>query len=190
MLALALACLLAATATTAIVLREQRNTARHELAASESTVARLRLELRRAQADLVNARVLSERRRAVLGRARTVLAGVDPLLSSVDELKELTAEIQTGRDTFAGDAESLIDTTIVLVNYLVDTNSADVDTTYLNELVDKANGELDDVRDDSKRLAAVDGRYGAAARRFDTRATTLSGAVESLERQLTPLAKG
>ena len=136
----------------------------------------------RLTAALADAQNLAARRAAVLRRANRVLQGVEPLLSSVDELKSIAGNMSAERDTFASDTESLVADLISLANYLLEPGVNDY--SYVNSLIDQINWKLDTVRDGKASLTNYDGNYLVASNRFDTRATALTRSVRALERQL------
>jgi hypothetical protein len=162
--------------------------ARTDLAASERTIADLEVARRHLLTEVAAERGISEKRGAVLLRANHVLDGLDPLLASVDALKKDTGDIQAGRIDFQNAADALIQTTIVLVNYLVNTDSSSVDVDYENGLVDQANSQLAAVQSYASQLSRSDTSYSGDASQFDARATTLSNAVSALKKQLRQVA--
>jgi hypothetical protein len=135
-------------------------------------------------AELEAAQQLSNKRAALLARSDRVLQGLNPLLSTVDELKSITGDMQSQRDTFASDSDVLVTDLITFDNYLVDNDPAYYDATYLSDLVSQINSEIDTVRSEEGSLSSSDGSYASATDRFDTRATTLTRAVQALKLQL------
>ena len=161
---------------------ELRST-RSDLAASRHQVSTLAAARARLAGELSNSTRLSERRATVLRRAKGVLAGVDPVLSSVDELKLMTKKIQTQRDGFARTTGTAIDTLITLGQYLIDTEGSP-DPDHVNDLIDEANAKLAAAKQSVARLSSSDTSYAEAATRFDLRATRLSRDVEALRQEL------
>jgi hypothetical protein len=161
----------------------------HELHSALIDVSTLKGDNARLEKELLVTRQLSERRADVLRRARSVLRGVDPLLTSVDELQGLTGDIQKARDTFASNSGELVDDLIQLGNYLIDTSAYDLDLSYLRSLIDDINSELATVRSDSYSLDGYDTDYQGASRRFGTRASGFVNSVRALERQLKLVAE-
>lgn len=145
-----------------------------------STQSRLKL----TEAKLAATKSLSEKRRGVLLKAKGVLAQVDPLLSSVDGVQARAGDLQRQGDALSGDAEGLIQTTITLVNYLVQTDASYIDNSYVNDLIDQANTQLDGVRADETLFAAGDARYSGASVTFGHKADAFSSAVRQLQQQL------
>jgi hypothetical protein len=167
--------------------RSELDAAKTDLAASEQQVVRLDTARARLAAELSGSKRLSERRAAVLRRANGVLVGVDPLLSSVDELKANTSRIQSARDDFLEASGDAIVALIDLGNYLIETGPS-ADPAEVDALIDDANAAIDDARSYVSKLAAVDGKYAAAAKRFDLRASRLSRDVEALRQELKAVA--
>jgi hypothetical protein len=172
-----------------VVGRQQLDETRAERDAATAEVADLTAARDRLAGELAATRTLSKRRAAVLAEADEVLRGVDPLLASVDDVKQRAAVVEGGGDSFVGATNSLIETTIELVNYLVGTDPDQIDVQYVNDLVDAANAQLDRVSSLESALQASHESYGKAAARFDTRATAFSSAVERLKRQLEQVAR-
>ncbi len=156
----------------------------HQLASTQSRLHETQARLAETTHQLSVATALSTRRKAVLLQAQSVLSKVDPLLSSVDGVQRRAGDLQIQGNTLSGNAESLIQTTITLVNYLVQTNTAYVDYTYVNTLINDANSELDNVRADEVRFAAGDSRYNGASATFSHKADAYSAAVRTLQKQL------
>ncbi len=177
-----LTCVVLAVAV--LVGRQELADTRSELDASQQQVAALEATRSRLASDLAATQGVSAKRAGVLLRANSVLDGLDPLLASVDALKKDTNDIQRGRSDFQTAADTLIQTTIELINYLVNTDSASVDVDHVNGLIDQANNELDTVDLYGSQLARSDGKYAKDAASFDTRATSLSASVAALKTQL------
>jgi hypothetical protein len=55
-------------------------------------------------------------------------------------------------------------------------------------MVEDANAAIDAARGHAERLASVDAKYAAAAKRFDLRASRLSQRVEALRQELKKVA--
>ena len=179
---LAVACV--ALAVAMIASRQDLSDTRSELETSQAQVAALKKSRAVLAAELAATRDLSRRRAAVLLRANRVLAGVDPLLSSVDEVKQSAGKVQSTGDSFVAATDKLIDTTIVLVNYLVETDPDSIDNAYVNDLIDEANTQLETIDSYRSQLRSSRTRYEKVAATFDTRASSFSSAVEALKRQL------
>lgn len=169
----------------AVVLgRQELADTQSELDASQKQVVALEATRSRLAGELAATKGLSAKRAGVLLRANNVLDGLDPLLTSVDALKKDTNDIQRGRSDFQTAADTLIQTTIELINYLVNTDSDAVDIDRVNGLIDRANNELDTVDLYGSQLSRSDETYAKDAASFDTRATSLSAAVAALKSQL------
>ncbi|OAI55620.1 hypothetical protein AYO48_03175 [Gaiella sp. SCGC AG-212-M14] len=119
-----------------------------------------------------------------------MLRRVDPLLSNVDRLQHLTSDIQAGRDTFSGDANSLVENMITLGNDLIAAaNISGVDVSYLQSEIDTVNTEIDTVRYDSSSLSNYDDAYTAASTAFGNNADAFTKSVRQLQRALRNLSK-
>jgi hypothetical protein len=136
----------------------------------------------RLTGELASAQEIAAKRAAVLKRANKVLRGVEPLLSSVDELKSIAGQMSTERDNFASDTSTLVDDLVTLANYLLEPGENDY--AYVNNLIDEINSKLANVREGADSLNTFDGDYSAASSRFDGRATALTKSIRALERQL------
>jgi hypothetical protein len=188
LVALALVAGLALAATlSAVHYRSELDATSAELSASEREVDRLEAARAALAAQLSGSKRLSERRALVLRRANGVLVGVDPLLSSVDELKRNTGRIQAARDALIESSGAAIDALVALGNYLLETGGA-ADAARMDALVVDANAAIDAARGHARRLAAVDATYAGAAKRFDLRASRLSRRVEALRQELKKVA--
>lgn len=179
---LTVACVALAVAT--VTSRQELSDTRSELDASQARVAALEKSRALLAAELAATRDLSRRRAAVLLRANRVLKGLDPLLSSVDDVKQSAATVQSKGDSFVSATGELIDTTVELVNYLVQTDPDAIDNARVNELIDQANGQLETIDSYTSQLQRARSRYEKVAATFDTRASSFSAAVEALKRQL------
>jgi hypothetical protein len=166
-----------------IISRHQLADTQSELDASQAQIATLEATRRRLVNELTATRGISQRRGTLLLRADDVLDELDPLLASVDALKKDTADIQRGRTEFRDATDALIRTTITLVNYLVKTEPSSIDADYENNLIDKANRQLETLDAYASQLTQSDKAYSKDAARFDVRATTLSTAVAALKKQ-------
>lgn len=188
LVALALVAGIALTATlSAARYRSELDSAASELAASEREVDRLEAARAQLAAELSGSKRLSERRALVLRRANGVLVGVDPLLSSVDELKRNTGKIQAARDALLQSSGAAIDALVALGNYLLE-QGGDAEATRMDAMIENANAAIDAARGHAERLASVDARYAAAAKRFDLNASLLSRRVEALRQELKKVA--
>lgn len=154
------------------------------LKSKEAANALLTHKLTVAQTDLENAQELAKRRRGVLLRTNLVLRRVDPLLSSVDELQQLTSKIQSERDSFASSSGYLVDQLIDIGNYLLQTDPFYIDGFYVEEQIAAINSQLDAVRSASYSLSGYDDSYGGASDRFGLRANAYTEAVRRLQKQL------
>ena len=163
---------------------------REKLRDSQANVAELRLVQTRLADSLKAEMNLSSRRADVIRRARAVLSSVSPLLESVDEMKALTAKIQTGRDDFASASARLVGDLVALGNYLVDTSGSTPDYSYLSSTIDDINSEISSVSGYGDALSSYDARYSTASDRFERRANDLASSVRALNGQLTKLAGG
>lgn len=185
-LAVAAGLLLAAAVVLAVFWRDEARHAsrvQQRLDATRSTLQQTRSSLASTRAKLRATSALSAKRRAVLVQAQTVLARVDPLLSSVDGVQQRAGDLQSQGTTMSTDAESLIQTTITLVNYLVDWGSS-ADVSYVNGLIDQANSELESVRADEVLFGGDTTTYSKASATFGQKADAFSSAVRSLQTQL------
>jgi hypothetical protein len=156
----------------------QLTAARGQLAKTQARLATTEAALRSTAA------VAARERRGVLLRVQSVLTNVDPLLSSVDELQQTVRGVQRDRTDFANAADTLIGDTVTLASYLVDTDPAEIDATYEQELIDTANADLATVRADATALGSPDTRYGSVSDRFANRADSFTSAVRRLQQQL------
>jgi hypothetical protein len=154
------------------------------LAETKGVLAATEQRLDATQERLSASNSLAERRRALLVQARAVLSRVDALFSSVDDIRVRAGAIQEANYTFSAHADELISTTVTLVNYLVSTDSAYVSYTYVDSLIDEANGELDTIRGDQYGFGERDSAYIAATEKFSTRADAFSLEVRKLQKQL------
>jgi hypothetical protein len=164
--------------------RSEHSETRNELRDSRNEEVRLERVNASLDDELARTQTLATRRAVVLRRARTVLRGVDPVLTSVDELQSITGDIQEARDVFASDSSELVDELILLGNYLIDTPSYAIDSSYVSSLVDEINEKIDAVRADAYSLDGYDSSHERASRRFDSRASAFVTAVRGLEKQL------
>ena len=185
-LAAAVALAIAAGAAAAHYRAELQST-QTELAASEQQVAKLEAARSALGDELESSKQLSERRAAVLRRADSVLGGIDPILSSVDELKEVTSQIQSARDDFLAASGTLTVSLIDLADYLIGAGG-DVNDDRLTVAIDDVNAQIDHAQVLARRLARSDKTYTAAASRFDLRASALSERIQALKKQLNALA--
>jgi hypothetical protein len=176
-----------AAAVAAVRYHSELDSARSELSATEQQVERLEASRAQLAALLSGSKRLSERRALVLRQATGVLVGVDPLLSSVDELKRNTGRIQKARDALIESSGTAIDALVTLGNYLLERGAA-ADAARMDALIEDANAAIDAARGHARRLASVDAAYAAAAKRFDLRASRLSGRVEALRAELEKVA--
>jgi len=178
---------IAAGVAFAVLWRSQVNHVTHVEQQLDQTQQQLRVastNLGTTRANLSATTALASRRRAVLVKAQNVLATVDPLLSSVDDIQSKASSIQTQRDVFTSDSNTLTSTMITLANYVIQNNSASIDSVYLQSLIDQANSELGTVQADQANLGSADSGYTAASTGFGIKANAFSTAVRSLQRQL------
>jgi hypothetical protein len=167
--------------------RTKHHTAARDLDRADQQIADLSAAKARLSAQLASEQEIAARRAAVLKRADRVLQGVEPLLSSVDELKSITVDMQSQRDAFASDSAVLVDDLIELGRYLLAPGVNNYD--YVNGLISEINSELSIVRSDQDSLTSADSSYSSASDRFDTRATRLTKSVRALEKQLKVVTK-
>lgn len=154
------------------------------LRSTRTELTTVRGELQRTQAKLGAETSLSNRRRAVLEQAKHVLVNVDPLLSSVDNLQSKAGGVSDEGSAISADAESFISTVADLVNYLVQTDPAYLDYSYINSAIDNANSELSSIRADESGFGGATAAYSSSSSSFQTKATAFTDAVRSLQRQL------
>jgi hypothetical protein len=184
---------LAAAVIFGLLWRSATSHASHTEAKLDVSQANLRTTaaaLRDTSAKLAAVTSLSDRRKAVLLQAQDVLAKVDPLLSSVDDIQGKATAIQAQRDIFTGDSDTLTQTMITLGNYVIQTDPAYIDQTYLQQLIDSANSELATVRTDEANLSGSDSGYTTASSGFGNKANAFSASVRSLQKQLKTTAGG
>lgn len=159
-----------------------------EISQLEASRRTLESELASMRAELADVTALSARRRNVLLKTKAVLRNVEPLLSSVDELREVTGHMQDLRNQFRASSASLVDDLITLANYLL-RSDAYYDRYWVNSMIDRVNGELETVRYYANSLTGYDGDYNGASGRFETRANGYSAAVRELQTQLETVAR-
>jgi hypothetical protein len=147
-------------------------------------IGSLRVQLAETEAKLAVAEELAEARGRVLDQTRKVLRSVDPLLSSVDELQRVGAQIQDDRDTFADTSTTFISDAVDFTNYLLGTDPFDYNYSYMSSQIDYLNDRLDEVNAAVGQLDERDTSYAAASRRFASRADQYSAAVRRLQREL------
>jgi hypothetical protein len=162
-----------------------------QLAAANDTIAVLeddKADLERGlaftTAKLESTEALSTRRKTVLEQAKTVVKQVDPVLSSADTLQELTSKMQEQQTSFADNSDSVISYLATMVDYLASTDALYWDISYVQSVLDNAVTYYDASRADSNQLGALSSRYDSASRRFETKATGYTQAVERLQKRL------
>jgi hypothetical protein len=160
----------------------------HDLQASldrtRATLTSTEAALTATRAQLSSITSLANKRRAVLLQAQNVLLKVDPLLSSVDGLQSKAGTVQVDGNGLTDDAETLIQTIITIANYLINTNTAYVDSAYVGGLIENANAELGTLRADELIFSGAQTDYGTASTEFGNRADGFSRAVLGLQKQL------
>jgi hypothetical protein len=177
----------AAIAALATLWRAEVRAHRHatsQLFASQANVGELEKSLERTKSSLAQAQALASKRKEVLLQANRVLKRVDPLLSSVDELQQVTSGIRTSRDTFAADSDQMVSVLIGLYNYVSQTSTDYIDWYWVSDQVNVVNGELATVRSDAATLSSYDSKYDDASTRFGLRATAYTSSVRALQGQL------
>jgi hypothetical protein len=156
--------------------------------AAEATAAakRLRVELAGTQLQLEQMKRLASGHGDVLEQTGRVVDGVDPLLSNVDGLQQLTQRIQTSRDRFADSAGAAVDALIDFSNAILDAQASgeQLDEEWVDAQIDEINGLLDVAGNQYKSLAAADAAYAKASDRFELSANEFSQAVRQLRKQL------
>jgi hypothetical protein len=137
------------------------------------------------ESKLSAAKEVVGKQKALLNETAVVLRRVDPLLSNVDRLQQVTSDITAGRDTFSADANTLVDSMITLGNDLIDAaNISGVDVSYLSSEIDTVNGQIDTVRYESTNLSNYDDSYRAASNAFGANADAFTKSVRQLQRAL------
>jgi Bacterial flagellin C-terminal helical region len=154
--------------------------------AAEASLSTTRSQLGATQGRLRQSHALLARQQTILKQTATVLRKVDPLLSGADQLQQITAQIQTARDTFAGASLQMTSDLIYLENVLA--NPSQFPGVDPNALVDPVNAELAAVRSDLSTLASYDGNFANASGTFGRTASVLTTAVRQLQRELKVLA--
>jgi hypothetical protein len=154
--------------------------ARHELAQTRVTLAATRTSLARTES-------LSKRQGAILALTSLVLKKVDPLLTDADQLRQLTGNIQTARDTFARDSGQMTTDLIFLENY--EANPQNYPSTDQYSLIAQVNSELQTVNAEYANLTTNDASFSAASTRFGNHADAFTAQVRLLQHQLQALGK-
>ena len=154
------------------------------LQAKEGEYTALGAAYKKLDAQLQATKALSDRRASVLRQTEKVLRRVEPLLSTVDRLQNLTGDIQQQRDAFTMSSEALVSDLITFGNYLIDTPTDLLDVSYASSLIDGINAEINTTNNDLDSLSADDSQYADASATFSQKATPFSGAVRELQRQL------
>jgi hypothetical protein len=160
----------------------QRDAVRSELAATSQA-------LRRTKTKLQSTTAIANQRKEVLRRARLVLAGVDRLLSNVDGMEQKSSSIQSSGSDLVFAAESTVDSMVALANYLIQTDAAYIDYGYEQQLIDAANGAIDNLRYQESVLSGESAAYDTASTRFGNVADAFSKAVRDLQRQLRSVSR-
>lgn len=176
---------LAATTSFALLLRSEiHHGTRLEasLDANQSSLRTAQTALALTRGKLAATTSLAARRRTVLLQAADVLKKVDPLLSDADNIKQITSQIQTARDTFASDSTQMTTDLIYLENF--EANPQNYPGVDQASLVNQVNGELSTVRYDYAVLTTSDGTFSTATTTFGGHADAFTSAVRTLQKQL------
>jgi hypothetical protein len=176
---------LAATTLFALLWRSEIHHATRveaSLDANQSSLRAAQAALALTRGQLAATTSLAARRRAVLLQAAKVLKKVDPLLSDADNIKQITSQIQTARDTFASDSTQMTADLIYLENF--EANPQNYPGVDQASLVNQVNGELSTVRYDYAALTASDGTFSTATTTFGGHADAFTSAVRTLQKQL------
>ena len=144
----------------------------------------LAVAYKKLDAQLQTTKALSDRRASVLLQTEKVLRRVEPLLSTVDRLQNLTGDIQQQRNALTTSSGALVDDLITFGNYLIDTPADLIDVSYASSLIDGINSEINTTNSDLDSLSAYDSRYTDASTSFSQKATPFASAVRELQRQL------
>lgn len=182
---------LAAAAGLAVLWQKESHrvhTLSRNLAATQASLHTTKATLKKTQASLASTQALSAKRRAVLLQAQDVLTKVDPLLSSVDNIQNKASAVVTQGSTLSGDSETFISTVSDLVNYMVDTNAAYYDYSYISQQIDSANSELDTIRADEGIFSDNTTAERNASDAFGTKASAFTQSVRTLQKQLKQVA--
>jgi hypothetical protein len=154
------------------------------LAMTQAELARVQTRLTVTKARLQSVTSLAEKRRAVLLEAQNVLTKVDPLLSSVDGIQNQAGVLTNQGDAIASDADTLMGTMATLASYLIQTDTAYVDYTYVESVIGDVRTELDTLRADESLFGSANSRYDGASTKFGNKANAFSTAVRGLQKQL------
>jgi hypothetical protein len=156
---------------------------------AEATLRGALVSLHSNESKLSAAKEVVGKQKALLNETAAVLRRVDPLLSNVDRLQQVTSDITAGRDTFSADANALVDSMITLGNDLIDAaNISGVDVSYLSGEIDTVNSQIDTVRYESTNLSNYDDSYRAASNAFGNNADAFTKSVRQLQGALRRLA--
>jgi hypothetical protein len=184
----AVVCLLAATVVALGVLWRTEVSHAHRLTDSlqltQGRLASTQAKLARTRSQLAATSSESERRRRALVETQDVLAQVDPLLSAVDGVQGKASDLGRQGSTIAADSESFITTVSDLVNYMLQTDQAYIDYSYVSQQIDTANGELASIRADEAAFSDSSSAYGATSSAFTTKASAFTQSVRTLQKQL------
>jgi hypothetical protein len=153
-------------------------------AMTQAELARVQTRLGVTKARLQSVTSLAEKRRAVLLEAQNVLTKVDPLLSSVDGIQNQAGVLKDQGDAIATDADTLMGTMATLASYLIQTDTAYVDYTYVESVIGDVRSELDTLRADESLFGGANSRYDGASTKFGNKADAFSTAVRGLQKQL------
>jgi hypothetical protein len=172
--------------------RDQVRIASTQAAQAQATVKRLTRELAETQQQLAQVKRLATGRGDVLKQTGLVVEGVNPLLSNVDGLQQLTERIQKSRDRFADSASAAVDALVGFANAMLDAQDSGeaLDDVWVENRIDKINELLDAAAGQYDSLAAADSAYRKASQRFENRANEFSRAVRQLRQQLQAVVAG
>ncbi len=184
----------AAIALLAAAWQSERSGKRHaqqELAGTRADLSATKAKLVSTEAALATTRErlasttkLSKRQSALLAQTALVLRQVDPLLSDVSRLQQITGSIQAARNTFVSDSSQMTSDLLTLERYVATTNPTTADYTYENQLIGQVDSELANVRGEAAGLTSSDLNYADASNIFGTDADSFTKAVRLLEKQL------
>jgi hypothetical protein len=166
--------------------RSQVQAAAKEAAVAQAAQTRLARQLAVTRAQLAQVERLAAVRAGIVGQAGEAVRQVEPLLSSVDSLRRLTAQIQTSRNKFADEANDVVGSLIDFSNAILEAQQAgeELDGAWVDEQIDSLNSDLDSLAARYDALTGADAAYGRASKRFEARANEFNLAIRTLRQQL------
>jgi hypothetical protein len=172
--------------------RGELRTASAQAAAAKTAQQRLSDDLAATRLELEQVESVAAVRGGVLTQAGKAVKQVEPLLSSVDSLQQLTGKIQTSRDRFATNADDVVDSLVDFSNAILEAqqNGDELDGAWVDEEIDSIQSQLDDLSASYETLDSTDAAYSKASHRFGTRATDFAAVIRKLRVQLQAVLKG